>query len=110
MTNPIGKLFGPFVIDILTIVSENPGIKRTDLYNMLGKSTNTPRVLTTELIADGFIEETIGKRYNVKTLELTEEGERVLSLIKAMIDGKSIEPTNYGAPAAVRDAVKGKNA
>jgi len=95
------------VIDILTIVSENPGIKRTDLYNMLGKTTNTPRVLTTELIADGFIEETIGKRYNVKTLKLTEEGERVLSLIRAMLDGKSIEPTNNGASATVRDSVNG---
>jgi len=38
---------------------------------------------------------------------LTEEGERVLSLIRAMLDGKNIEPTNYGASATVRDSVKG---
>ena len=109
MTNPIGELFESFVIDILTIISENPGLKRTDLYNMLNSTSNTPRKLTTKLIEDGFIEEIREqKRFNVKTLKLTEEGERVLSMIKVMMDGKSIEPTKYGASPAVRNSVKGR--
>ena len=107
MTNPISKRFDDYTIDILTIISENPGIKRTDLYNMLGTTTNKPRKLTTELIEDGFIEETREKRFNVKTLRLTDEGERILSLIKAMLDGRHIEPTNYGASGKVRDSVRG---
>jgi len=107
VTNPIKELFGDFVVDILMIVSENPGIKRTDLYAMLDTGSTRPRGLTTKLIEDRFIEETVGKRYNLRSLRLTDEGERLLSLIRAMIDGKSTEPTNYGASASVLDRLKG---
>jgi len=107
VTNPIDTLFEDFAVDILVIISKNPGLKRTELYSMLGSTSNTPRKLTTQMIEDGLIEETQEKRFNVKTLKLTVEGERFLSLIGAMMDGRSIEPTNYGASGKVRDSVKG---
>ena len=107
MTNPLGVLFEDYVIEILTIVSENPGIRKYTMYEKLGTTSPKPRRLVDDLIEEGLLDQTHGETRTIKLLSLTEEGERVLALIRAIKDGKSIEPTNYGASAAVRDSVRG---
>ena len=104
MTNPVDVLFDDYVIDILTIVSENPGIRKSTLYERLGTTSLKPRTLTDKLIESRLLEQTQGENMNIKRISLTDEGERFLSLIKAMKDGKSMEPANHGALVAVRDS------
>ena len=105
MTNPEEVLFDSYIIDILTIVSENPRIKKSVIYDRLGTTSLKPRILVQKLIECGILDETPGEK-SIKHISLTAEGERYLSMIKAMLDGKSMEPTSHGAPAAVRDSVK----
>jgi len=107
VTDPVDVLFDDYVVDILTIVSENPGIRKYTLYEELGKTTSKPRLLTDKLIAAGLLDQTPGENKSIKLISLTEEGERILALIQAIKSGKSIEPTNHGAPKAVRDSVRG---
>jgi len=107
VTNLLGVLFEDYVVEILTIISENPGIRRYTMYEQLGTTSLKPRRLVDELIERGLIDQMHGETRTIKLLSLTEEGERVLALIRAIKDGKSIEPTNYGASATVRDSVKG---
>ena len=106
MTNPEEVLFDRYIIDILTIVSENPMIKKFDITKRLNTSSEKPAILIGRMVECGILNETPGER-NIKHISLTEEGERYLTMIKAMITGKSIEPTNYGSSASVRDSVKG---
>ena len=105
VTNPAEVLFDSYILDILTIVSENPRIKKSAIYENLGTSSSKPGMLVNKLIECGLLDETLGER-SIKHISLTEEGERYLSMINAMLDGESIGSTSRGAPAAVRNSVK----
>jgi len=106
VTNPVDVLFEDYVVDIITIVSENPGIRKSTLYEKLGTTSLKPRALTDRMIESGLLDQTPGENMNIKLISLTEEGERFLSLIKAMKSGKRIGSSSHGASSSVRDSVK----
>ncbi|AGN27111.1 hypothetical protein [Candidatus Methanomassiliicoccus intestinalis] len=70
-------------LEILTIIRDNPGIKKSDLYSMLEGSRNTRQERTDELIDLGLIEEKQQGRYNVKALYITQKG---IDALKTMED------------------------
>ena len=106
VTNPEEVLFDRYIINILTIVSENPMIKKFDITRKLNTSSEKPAILISRMVECGILNETPGER-NIKHISLTAEGERYLTMIQAMVAGKSMESTNYESSASVRDSVKG---
>jgi predicted transcriptional regulator len=106
VTDPAEVLFDTYIIDILTMVSENPMIKKSLIYERLGTKSSKPAILINRMVECGILDETPGER-SIKHISITAEGERYLRMIQAMIEGKSMESTNHGAHAAVRDSVKG---
>ena len=108
VTNPAEVLFDTFIVEILTIVSENPKINKSLIYERLNTKSGKPATLINKMAECGLLDETRNaENRTIKHVSLTAEGERYLSMIQAMIAGKSIEPPNHGASAPVRDSVKG---
>ena len=107
VNHPTDVLFDAYVVDIITIVSENPKIRKSTLYEMIGTTSLKPRQLTDKMIECGLLDQTPGENMSIKLISLTEEGERYLSLIKAMRDGKKIESTNPVVSEAIQSSAKG---
>lgn len=106
MTNPEEVLFDTYILDILTLVSENPRIKKSVIYEKLGTSSAKPAMLVNKLVECGLLDETPGER-SIKHISLTAKGERYLLAITAMINDEDTKAANHGAPEAVRDSVNG---
>ena len=79
--------------EILVIVRDNPGIKKSELYELLDGSRNTRQDRTDELIKLKLIEEQQLGRYNIKTLHITEKGLATLDTIERLNKLISDEPT-----------------
>ena len=89
MTDPKEALFNRYILDILIMVAEAPMIKKSEIYEKLGTTSSKPRILVQKLTECGVLDETRGEK-SIKHISLTAKGERYLSLIRAMMDGKSI--------------------
>lgn len=101
---PEDVLFQDYVIEILKIIRDTPGIKKTDVFKTLGTTSQKPRKIVEGLIETGIIEETQKVMHNVKELHLTERGHEYLKSIIILI-GEEPE-TNYGTPDGIRNTVK----
>jgi len=102
MVSPEEVLFDDYIIDILMMVSENPGIKKSVIYDKLGTTSIKPRILVQKLTECGLLDETPGER-SIKHISTTTEGERYLSLIREMKDGKKAGLKDYDASKPMRD-------
>ena len=107
MTDPAKVLFDDYIIEIFTIVAENPGIRKSVLHAMLETTSYKPRALIEKLIECGLLEETRGEdNRTLRLISLTDEGERYYSLIEAMKSGKRIDRSDHSSSAAERTSVK----
>lgn len=104
MTNPSKILFDDYITEILKIVNDKPGIKRSEVYSLLGTTSTKPREMITKMIEIGYITEERGQYFNIKKLELTEEGERILKLIKKIESGEE-DAENYPSYEKIRNMI-----
>ncbi|WP_400259972.1 hypothetical protein [Candidatus Methanomassiliicoccus intestinalis] len=103
-------------LEILTIVRDNPGIKKSDLYSMLEGSRNTRQERTNELIELGLIEEKQQGRYNIKSLYISKKGIEALKTMEELNKILSNEKQKESEEDYVRDhrrsisdSIKGSN-
>jgi len=95
------SIFQSHIEDILKIVDENPNCNKEFVYSKLEGSRNTRVDRLNRLIDNELISET--KHYgvhNIKTLILTEKGEKALKAIK-IINGETIEEENHPTPSTI---------
>jgi predicted transcriptional regulator len=77
------KLIDVQMMGILSVVSENPGIKNSDIKSKLeNRAVLTKKIQ--ELSRERLILETRRGRYNLKTYVISDFGQRVLDLLLAV--------------------------
>lgn len=91
-------------MDVLLIVSENPGIIQDKI--IAGKKRNTKLKRIGDLISAGMIREVgVSRGRTNKTYYLTDDGERLVQLWLNFENGEGVEPMDYDAPSQEGDKV-----